>query len=137
LGFTNSTARAACDTHRVIIADRDQHQVDPGRPGQELHLERERGVPGVVDRLPAHRNDHTGGIGRVPAGCVTLDLPAVKRGHELHGAEGELVRAADVHGVTRAALIGAELRQLVRRHDRRPVFLRQRDRVTQMVAVSV
>src|SRR6266511_1876825 len=123
------------DAHRVVVADGHQHQVDAA--GQQLHLEREGGVPGVVDRLAANRHDDPRGIRRIPARLVAFNAATVKGGHELHGAERELVRAADMHGVTRTALIGAELRQLVRGHDRRPVFLREGDRITQVVAMAV
>src|SRR5207247_741666 len=92
---------------------------------------------GVIDGLSADRHDDAGGIGRVLAGLVAFDPPAVKRGHELHFAERELVRATDVHPVTGRALIGAELRQLVGRDDRRLVPLRQRHGVAEVVAVAV
>ena len=57
--------------------------------------------------------------------------------HEFHSSERKLVRPADVHPVTRRALIGTELRQLVRRDDGRLVLLGQRDRVAEVIAVAV
>ena len=70
-------------------------------------------------------------------GRVALHSAAMERGNQLHAAEGKRVRAADVHGVRRRALIGAKLRELVCGDDRRLVPLGEGDRVAQVVAMSV
>jgi len=87
----------------------------------------------VIDGLPGHRDDHAGGIGRVLARLVPVDPAAVEGWHELHPAEGKLVRSPDVHAVARRALIGAELRQLIRGDDRRLMPLRQGDGVAEVI----
>ena len=47
------------------------------------------------------------------------------------------MRASDMHRVAGAPLVGAELRQLVRRHDRRAIALGQRDGIAQVIAMAV
>src|SRR5207245_548705 len=123
------------DSHREVVADRHQHEVDA--PGQQLHFERQPGVTGVIDRLAADRHDDTGRVGRVPAGLVAFHPAPVKRGDELHSSKRKLVRSTDVHPVTGGALIGAELRQLVRGDDGRLVFLREGDRIPEVITVAV
>ena len=104
---------------------------------QELHLECQRCVAGMINGSAPDRHDDPGGVGGVPARLIAFHPTAVKRGDELHFSERKLVRPADVHRMTGGALIGAELRQLVRRDDGRLVLLGQRDRVTEVVAVAV
>ena len=61
----------------------------------------------------------------------------MKRGHELHSAEGKVVTTADVHGVNRGALVGAKLGELKRGNDRGLVLFRERHGVAQVIAVPV
>jgi hypothetical protein len=123
------------DPHGEVVADRKQCHVERAvHLGDQLHVQEETGVAGVIDLLAVHGDHDPRGIAERLA--VGPGRPVV-RDRQLDVAEGELPSPADVQRMRGQAALLEPARDLVVRNDERLGVLRDLDRVADVIAVAV
>src|SRR6185295_9154151 len=116
-------------SHRVVVADWQQRDVDAGA-SDELQIEKERGVAGMVERLPVRLYEDAAGRAHIDWIEPGLETRSVVRERQLHATEGEIVTATRIHAVGLCAFGGEVLGDFVVGHNRGVAALRNLEGVT-------
>lgn len=103
----------------------------------QLHVEEEACVAGMEERFAVDCNELARRISHVEHAVGCVEAGSVLGDGELHTAEVEVVRAANVHGVRRYALVTTIAGYLIIRDDRRVGAFSNLDGITDMVDVTV
>ena len=124
------------DPHGRVVSDRHHRDVE-AEFSDELHVEKERSIAGMIDRLAIGLDNETARAAEVDRIQAGLHARGVKCNRELDAAERESECPARIHAVGLGALGGEVLGDLVIGDNRGATALRQVQRIARVVLVAV
>ena len=116
--------------HGEVAADGDDGVMEGVQVLQQLHIAEQAGISRKVEGGAVEINDET-------AGMAAGDTASVEGQSHTHFAEGELVGAAQVHGVGAAACLSGGSGDLSGGDDQGVALFRQFEGAAQMVVMEV